>query len=942
VLQNALVTDVYAPHDTLVCIDGKSVVEVQGSNFSNNHVTATLFDVSLSSFKMTDSYMCDNTASGSGSLVWALASDVTIEHSVLCRNTAASHGGVLITARSNVHISNSTIFSNHAQGHGAALLVAASNLTMVDCTMELNAAGPHPTGGSTDNTVYHDGGALYALASNVILIRVRLLRNCATGRGGALYLLDSTLSMHNSAAHANTASDTGGAVATSSGTALIQSCIFTQNSATLAGGAIEVTSNINSSSAVLQLVASEFAGNTAQAGGAVAASESAHMHISSANFSRNAAVNGSGGALFLTNATAVVHACRFVENTAQEAGGGLLVQQHSSSHIVDCGLHGNVAVAGGGLAAFVDTEVHVAGTNFTQNWARRGSIPPDSNLSLGGAIAARGSVLTAKQVNLFDNHAVTGGAIYSSNNSYFSLVSSNMAGNVAGGDGGALFVEGGYRPEALLSGHLDFDAGRHHLPAAVTGCIIRNNAAMEGFGGGMRALEVQLKLQGNTVLNNSAAFKHGGAFHITRCDVDEPFLSGNEFPASQLWQEHEVFEFVRAQVQARGLVAHFPDIQCGDKSACFVLPPSRVAACNNDDGHQIAYHYNGPDTDNPCFHKYWRLHVTVLYTLFAVSLAVAVAIVCWAQQRQATRRKHPHRRGAYGTSCSCCSCLGASSWWCRVSAAVRALLFAWDLVTDALVLVKLRALLGGFEVMTYHYGGKDLPVIAAGWQPVWLFVLFVLAFFAPYCCSTLVLHGHLSCMAAKRCQQQSGGSTGCPMPQSGVPWGLLPYAAYASCTGCTGPHCRCALVCCIGLLFPWLLLSLWLDIPLLLLHAACGDRLVPWLNARNYFDLHSFLAAVVRAPYSAVVLTYVYSTEVSAALPVEINDGLFWFGVGSSLLVIEYWAVRFAAAAAKHGMWQLFRHMFCELVSDDCWPAATLPSAQPLGCTSPSSMVASS
>jgi predicted outer membrane repeat protein len=990
VLRNALVTDVYAPDDTLVCIGGTSAVEVQGSNFSNNRVIS-IFEVRLSSFEVTDSYMCDNKASGSGGLVWAQASEVSIQDTVMCRNTAADHGGVLITIASNVQISNSTIFSNQAQGSGGAVLVAISNLTMVDSVMELNEAlaGPQP---SLADTTANDGGAVSALMSNVTLERTHFLQNSATGKGGALYLVESELSMRYSTVHGNTASDTGGAVVVNRGNALIQSSVFSQNSAALAGGAIEVTGNVVSSSAVLQLVASEFAGNTAHAGGAIAASEAAHVYIAGSNFSRNTAVNGSGGGLNLMNATAVVHACRFVannarrdgggadvwssssllvsdsiwslneagkdggalcvtggivtctrcsfnQNTAEEIGGGLTVQELASSHIVDCAFHGNVAVVGGGLAAYWAAAVDIDGTNFTQNWARRGSIPPDSNISLGGAISARScDALTARQVNLFDNHANTGGAIFSSNNSYFSLDSSNMASNMAGGDGGALFVEGGYRLESLPSGQWDFDAGRQHLPALVTGCMIRNNVAIEGFGGGVRALEAQLMLRGNTALNNSAAFKQGGALHITRSDVEQ---HGNVLPPSQMWQEDEVFGFVSAQVLARGLVSHFPDVQCGDASACVVLPPSRVTACNTDDGRQVAYHYNAPGLDNPCSHKRWCLHVTLLYTVFAGSLVVAVVVVCWAQRQQATRRRHPHRRGsAYGTSCSCCSCLGASSWWPRVSATVRALLLAWDLVTDAVVLVKLRSLLGGFEVMTYNYRGKTVPIVAAGWQPVWLFVLFALAFFAPYCCSTLLLHADLSRMAAKRCHQQSGGSTCCQMPQSGVPWGLLPYAAYASCTGCTGPHCSCALVCCIGLIFPWLLLSLWLDIPILLLHAACGDRLVPWLNARNYFDLHSFLAAVVRAPYSAAVLTYVYSTEVSAALPVEVNDGLFWFGVGSSLLVIEYWAVRLAAAAAKHGIWQLFKHMFCELVSDDCWPTAPLPSLQPSGCTSNSSTVA--
>lgn len=223
------------------------------------------------------------------------------------------------------------------------------------------------------------GGAFFAQFS-AVNVRVGCVTRCPCGCCCCVHSYvpssqaTSTTFTHNSVLGTTTGSASGGAVfATGDRPVTISKCTFSANTASV-NAAVATGGALSASSCAPVITGSEFHANTARTGGAVYLAERSVGRIMDSQFHRNvaaaaggavavstavavdllnvtlgsnAATNGGGVALdaLLTGATFVD--TRFLNNVAQNTGGGLLVQSTDvTGHNVTFG--GNTASTGGG------------------------------------------------------------------------------------------------------------------------------------------------------------------------------------------------------------------------------------------------------------------------------------------------------------------------------------------------------------------------------------------------------------------------------------------------------------------------------------------------------------------------------------------------------------------------------------------------------------------
>jgi hypothetical protein len=323
------------------------------------------------------------------------------------------------------------------------------------------------------------GGGLYVAFDSVIEVNdVDVHDNAAGGDGGGLFSINSTLNVtgshfwHNAAVLRAGALEVFNTYETNAHTARIVRSVFEDNSAQIFGGAIVGEGTFPNDHSSLDINESTFERNTAAEGGAIVF-DSEMTAVRNSRFEGNVAVINAG-ALATTNAvdtivnaaffgtshvftkfgTTIAH-CEFNNNTArgdQVAHDGLLGG-------LAAGI--NFALGGGALVAYMNGYLNVVDSQFRDNIAEHG----DGGAILNGRSEARN--ILSSGADAFDvattivnsafvgNKALTGngGAIASLPGSVLSIpertvanttlfaISSDFKGNVAEGDGGAIYLD---------------------------------------------------------------------------------------------------------------------------------------------------------------------------------------------------------------------------------------------------------------------------------------------------------------------------------------------------------------------------------------------------------------------------------------------------------------------------------------------------------------------
>lgn len=362
---------------------------------------------------------------------------------------------------------------------GGGLRLTWSDAELVDCSFEDGVAdsGGHVfvdhglldiQGGSMDGGGAEDGGAIYAISSELVLTDTELTSNDATVSGGAIYATGSELRIQGSLLQANTIYEGYGAAIYVTETSLVlEDSQLWDNAATYGyGGAIwatyltpvtisgcDISGNeaYRSGGAVghyysyttLDVVDTVFDDNRSRYGygGAVYAYYESVTSITDSTLSRNEATYHGGG-LYMYYGRLQAERVSFERNSSGiYSGGGAYLYYlwggEKGATLDTVRFEGNEAsLEGGGLYARYLTTLDIRSSSFHDNEGEDG-------LYGGGAYLSLVDALSAHQVAFTNNRATYGGGLYSSDGSGTAEISGLLVQeNRARIGGGAIWAGG--------------------------------------------------------------------------------------------------------------------------------------------------------------------------------------------------------------------------------------------------------------------------------------------------------------------------------------------------------------------------------------------------------------------------------------------------------------------------------------------------------------------
>jgi predicted outer membrane repeat protein len=323
-----------------------------------------------------------------------------------------SNGGVLTLI--NCHFVNCRVSGIGSGGAVSAEKAVIQDCTFTGCTAEYRGGAIYAVELLCERSVFENGsatvGGAFVWSQDAEIVDCTFTLGTAPGttsRGGAVHAVD--LAATRCTFDRNSAIN-GGAVHADRG--MLRACEFIENTATTGrGGAVHATRvdcvdcrfHANRAGTAMggalfgTLVTaadSVFSGNTSRRGGAVAASnlsvfealrcrfvENAATFDGGAIFSENSRVTsvesvfianeaGSGGAIFVeemfTAATLMLESSTFVQNSATNVGGAVLVQGQSIS-CINCTFSNNTATLGGGALNITTSITTILNSTFSMN-----------------------------------------------------------------------------------------------------------------------------------------------------------------------------------------------------------------------------------------------------------------------------------------------------------------------------------------------------------------------------------------------------------------------------------------------------------------------------------------------------------------------------------------------------------------------------------------------
>ena len=311
------------------------------------------------------------------------------------------------------------------------------------------------SGGSIENCVGENGGAVYMTAGTFNLDGNAKIENCESNDlGGAIYLGKTetnkgTFNMKNGSIVNNIAlNGNGGAIYLDGGDANVSGGTIEANQsingggAYLAGGTLNVTggsfkSNIATNngggafvnSGNIEMSGGSFDGNKAIENGGGVYLAGGTLNVFDGNISNNEAKNGAGA--YLAGGALNISDGLFSENIATNNGGGAFV---NSGNIEMSGgsFDGNEATNNGGGVYLTGGTLDITDGLFTNN---------NASLNGGGAYVIGGDfILNGDSAKFENNTALNGGGVYLTGGTP-NLFKGSLIGNVASKDGGGIYID---------------------------------------------------------------------------------------------------------------------------------------------------------------------------------------------------------------------------------------------------------------------------------------------------------------------------------------------------------------------------------------------------------------------------------------------------------------------------------------------------------------------
>jgi len=411
--------------------------------------------------------------------------NLNLIHSTVTGNSADYGGGVYLASGSGT-ITNSTIADNFAQDDGGGIY----NALAMDGTLEITDSR------ISGNQVNSSGGGMFNAVNSTTTFSNSVLENNQAGWGGGAYVQYSTLSIENgSTVNQNTASSGGGLYASSS-TVSIASSTFSANTVYSSGGALYVYMNSQ-----VSIADSTLADNTAtMSGGALYSSY------------------GSGGQIDITSST--------LTNNQAETGAGVYLENDSRLTLTGTSVTGNTATGSGG-------GVFVESSSFTVNEA---SAITGNNAYSGGGIDSRYGQVSITDSVLSSNTANEEGRAIRVYATIFNLSNSEVSGNNALAQGGGLCIDG-YYPATItsvvfLQNHASSGGGIYTTNEETDIATSTFSANSADSGGGVYNGSGSLSVVDSVFSNNTAEYEGGGLLDSSGdiSAINNSCLTGNTAP----------------------------------------------------------------------------------------------------------------------------------------------------------------------------------------------------------------------------------------------------------------------------------------------------------------------------------------------------------------------------------------------------------------------------
>ncbi len=458
---------------------------------------------------------------------------------------AAFEGGSYFNSGSKLTLTNNaTISGNTASHDGGGIYIAAVNGTThswTSATISGNYAGTSITDSSKASTTGGNGGGIYTSVALTLGSGITVSGNTArantagtTGFGGGVYLSATTLTINGSTiggtatADANKAYNGGGIYATTGSTFNLTSGTISGNIASKDGGGIyaaasstmtltngTISGNFAGTNTANNAAASTTGGN----GGGIWAASALNINGSlavSGNIARPNAANttGFGGGIYMTGAVLTINGGTIGGATLAEAnqsykGGGVYLAGNAGLSI---GVNG--AVVKNNLATMHGGGIFMnAGTAFTT--AGRLSVAGNSAV-LGGGIYGLGT-LNISNADITANKATDGAGIYVSG-AQLTLTGSTINSNIATRSGGGVF--------ATANSTFSMTGGAVNGNSAGTPADASGNGVIAGLGGGLYFNNTAFSLNG-TVISGNTATSHGGGIYAGNTAAAAAVLAGS-------------------------------------------------------------------------------------------------------------------------------------------------------------------------------------------------------------------------------------------------------------------------------------------------------------------------------------------------------------------------------------------------------------------------------
>ena len=190
-----------------------SIITIQGTNFSANHVMCGLeVDHSWTSnytsqFEMVY-YFCSGYLGGA---LTTYQSDVTIEGTTFYNNSAFE-GGVIYFHESNITIKICDFFGNLAEGNGGVFKSTSSNIMITGSSFQNNSASGF-------------GGVMHSYKDTVLLENNTFKDSYSSQRGGILFVINSDINISSCSFIANYANNIGGVLDASESSVSMTFCL---------------------------------------------------------------------------------------------------------------------------------------------------------------------------------------------------------------------------------------------------------------------------------------------------------------------------------------------------------------------------------------------------------------------------------------------------------------------------------------------------------------------------------------------------------------------------------------------------------------------------------------------------------------------------------------------------------------------------------------------